>query len=255
MTVYRCTRAQRMDLADCLGDSPETVIATHLLRCGLCQAYASDSNEQYGNVIVQAQALPGEPMGFGEDAALLWEMLQAVEKWFCINVTTSCASVLGPLIATGLRTNVRYLRDLYYTLTRPVVVLRHEAVRKLEVEDIPMVEAAPKAVQGGCFGSVRALLEEGKAAGAIVNGNLVAIAHVAAQSDSFADIGVATLAPWRGLGFASAAASLVAGELQQAGVTPIWSTGEDNHASQRVAQTLGFSEIGRRMYVILDAGM
>jgi len=34
---------------------------------------------------------------------------------------------------------------------------------------------------------------------------------------------------------------------------PVWSTGEDNVASLRVARKLGFEEVGRRTYVILIA--
>ena len=68
-----------------------------------------------------------------------------------------------------------------------------------------------------------------------------------------ADIGVATLEGWCGRNFASAAAALVAQQVQATGRTPVWSTGEDNLASQRVAQKLGFAEVGRRTYAIVEA--
>ena len=55
---------------------------------------------------------------------------------------------------------------------------------------------------------------------------------------------------WRGRGFATAAACLVSQAVQAVGLTPVWSTGEDNYASQRIAEKLGFTQIVRRTYVI-----
>ena len=78
----------------------------------------------------------------------------------------------------------------------------------------------------------------------------LAIAFTSARTARHADIGVATLEPWRGRGFATAAASLVAGAIQADGQTPVWSTGEGNLASLRVAAKIGFVEVGRRTYVI-----
>ena len=42
----------------------------------------------------------------------------------------------------------------------------------------------------------------------------------------------------------------MARRLQAEGQTPVWSTGEDNWASQRVAEKVGFAEVSRRMYLI-----
>ena len=80
--------------------------------------------------------------------------------------------------------------------------------------------------------------------------NIVAIAHIYAETDLHADIGVSTVEQWREKGFATTAASLVAQEIQAKGKVPAWSCGEDNAASLRVAQKLGFTEIDRRTYVI-----
>lgn len=244
--------AQRRALAEALGDSPETVIATHLLRRGLCRVYLAGEPARYDAAIVQALELPGEPMGFGGDAALLWGLLQSAQGWFCLNVEPRCAAALGALMRDGLGAGakVRYYGDVYYTLTMPVARLRASVVRLLSLDDLDLLENAPAAVRGGGFGSTRALLTEGVAACAIVNGAVVAIAHTSARSACYADIGVCTLEPWRGRGFAAVAAAHVAEQIQRAGQIPVWSTGEDNHASRRVARKLGFAEIGRRTYVI-----
>jgi predicted GNAT family acetyltransferase len=93
-------------------------------------------------------------------------------------------------------------------------------------------------------------LEEGFVACAIVDDEIVAIAHTSARTDKYADIGVFTSEEWRRRGFVTAAASIVAKCIQDAGLTPTWSAGEDNFASLRVAQKLGFIEASRRTYVI-----
>lgn len=243
-----CTAEQREALANRLGDRSETVIAVHALRRSLCRAYASGAA-----AIVQWDELPGEPMGFGDDAAALWDLLQSVDGWFCVEVTPTCAAVLGPLIAAQTGGSVRYYGDIFYTLTAPAAPIHHDSVRLLSVADLPLLDAAPREIQGGGFGGTRALLIEGIAAGAIVDGALVAIAHTSALTPRHADVGVATLEGWRGRGFATAAAALVAERVQTTGRTPVWSTGEDNFASQRVAKKLGFAEVARRMYVIVEA--
>jgi GNAT superfamily N-acetyltransferase len=210
------------------------------------------SPTHYSGALVQAIDDPGEPMGFGDDAAALWQLLQAVKGWFCVEVTRECARTLGPLIERGLDRRVRYYDDVYYTLAKPAVPVAHPSVRMLTLDELGMLDAMPRAVRPGGFGSTQALLAEGIVAAAIVEGQVVATAHTSARTPRHADIGVATQPEWRGHGFATAAAALVARAVQQAGQTPVWSTGEDNVASQRVAQKVGFAEIGRRAYVIVD---
>lgn len=243
-----CTAEQRETLADALGDTPETVISVHALKRGYCRAYASEAAS-----IVQWDVLLGEPVGFGDDAAALWDLMQSVDGWFCVEVTTACAAALGQLIVAETGRRVRYYGDIYYTLTVPATHFHGAAVRLLTVADMPLLDAAPREIQGAGFGETRALLEEGVVAGAIVDGALVTIAHTSALTTRHADIGVATLEGWRGRGFASAAAALVAGHVQATGRTPVWSTGEDNVASRRVAEKLGFVEVGQRVYVIVEA--
>ena len=239
-------------LADALGDIPETVIAVHQLRRGLARAYVAGSPTHYVGALVQAIDDPGEPMGFGADAAALWELLQAAQGWFCVEVTRECARALGPLVERGLGRGVHYYDDIYYTLTRPAAPVAHPSVRLLTPDDLDLLDAMPREAHPGGFGSTSALLAQGITAAAIVGGRAVATAHTSARTASHADIGVATQPEWRGHGFATAAAALVAHEVQQAGQTPVWSTGEDNVASQRVAQKVGFAEIARRAYVIAD---
>jgi hypothetical protein len=54
---------EKLLLAEALGDTPETAIAVHLLRRGLCTAYIGD--EPAEAAIVQNQALQGDVYAFG----------------------------------------------------------------------------------------------------------------------------------------------------------------------------------------------
>jgi len=239
-------------LADALGDTPETVISVHLLRRGLCRAYVVGDPSHFDGAIIQADALPGEPTGFGSDPEVLWDLLKSVQGWDCVDVASECASALGERIEREMGVRVRYYGDVYHILSKPVLDFHNEAVRQLTLADLKLLESAPAELRGGGFGSLRGLLSDGIVACAIASGRIVAIAHTSARTERHADIGVFTLERWRGRGFASAAASLVAKRVQEAGQIPVWSAGEDNVASLRVAQKLGFTERSRATYIILD---
>jgi len=101
------------------------------------------------------------------------------------------------------------------------------------------------------LGTIEAALTEGVVACAVVAGEVVARAYTAALSPRHADIAVDTLDGWQGHGFATATASVVAREVQAAGHVPVWSAGESNRPSLRVAEKLGFTAVLRRTYVIL----
>lgn len=50
-------------------------------------------------------------------------------------------------------------------------------------------------------------------------------------------------------------AAIVCRWVQDSGRVPVWSCGEDNLASLRVAQKLGFREVSRRVYLIPEADL
>jgi len=237
-------------LADALGDTPETVISVSALRRGLCRAYVAGDPASFDGAIIQVNFLPGEPAGFGSDPEVLWDLLQGVQGWDCVDVAPECATVLGEIIEREMGVPVRYYGDIYHILSKPVLNFRNGAVRQLTLEDIKLLESAPAEVQGCGFGSSYGLLSEGIVACAIESGEIMAIAHTSARTERHADIGVVTLKEWRGRGFATDAASIVAKRVQEAGQIPVWSTGEDNISSLRIAQKLGFTEVSRSTYVI-----
>ena len=239
------------ELADTLGDTPETVVAVHLLRKKLCKAFIAGSPSCFSAAIVQGHFDSEEPRGFGTEARALWELLQLVEGWDCIGVNRQCAKPLGDLIEKSNGVKVRYYYDVYHSLTRPVQLFTNDQVRELTTQDRSLIASAPIEIQGSGYEDMETMLSEGIVAGAIDAGQLVSIAHTSGVTDLHGEIGVGTLEPWRKKGLCSAAASIVSNRLQEQGRVPVWSTGEDNFASLRVATKLGFREVSRRTYVIL----
>ena len=248
--MTKLTFEECLVLADLIGDTPMTVISASRLKQGMCDAYIAGTLPDVKGALVFDAFCADEPCGFGTDAEALWQLLKETHGWGCINVESACAASLGALIEADRGTSIRYYGDVCHTLLEPVHCYSNEAVRLLTIEDTARLEKAPAEVQGNGYKTHEAMLTNGIAAGAVVDGNIVAIAHTYAETDLHADIGVSTVEQWREKGFATAAASLVAREVQAKGKVPAWSCGEDNIASLRVAQKLGFTEVGRRTYVI-----
>ena len=248
--MTKLTSQECLVLADVIGDTPTTVISASRLKQGACTAYIAGWLPNVDAAIVFDAYCSDEPAGFGTNADALWQLLKATDGWGCINVDSACAELLGKLIESNTRAPVRYYGDVYHSLLEPVQCYPNESVRRLSLEDIDRLAKAPAEVQGNGYKTHEAMLTDGIAAGAVVDGNIVAIAHTYAETKLHADIGVSTLEAWREKGFATATASLVAQEIQTRGKVPAWSCGEDNIASLRVAQKLGFTEVARRTYVI-----
>jgi len=234
-----------------LGDTPFTAIAVARLLRGQARAYLLGERPRFRAAVVQTDDAPEEPTGFG-DASELWELLRAIPGWTCVEVADELARPLGKVMSQEMGAAVRYYGDLYYALQRPAILWPHPAVRLLTPADAPLLEAAPPQLRGGGLRLLgpRALLAEGYVAAGIVDGRVVATAQLSARGPRYADLGVHTLEPYRRQGLCAAAASLVAQAAQAEGLTPVWSAGEDNRASQAVAIKIGFAYLGRMTYVI-----
>ena len=249
---YTCRDvADHLRLAAALGDTPETVISVQLLHRGLARAYVAGPPDQFEAAIIENRAFNQDELtGFGK-ASPLWELPKGLRGWSSVEVDSSIVTELRELLTFSTGRSVRLLDDIYHVLRRPIAAVRVDTARLLSPADVVLLERVPPALRGEGWGSPRALLHEGVAAAAIIDDEVVALAHTTARAGQYADLGVATLPAWRNQGLASATAALVASEVQSAGQTPVWSTGATNRASLRVAQKLGFVEVSRRTYLIL----
>lgn len=237
-------------LARVLGDSPETAIAANRLMRGACSAYVVGQPARFKVAVVVSVDNPEDPFGFGEDPEALWSILEPLAGWRVVNVSPSVAPKLGAVIRASTGSRVAYYGDVYHTLTRPPVTYSHPHVRILEVDDRTLFDGVPDDLKPGMRGDVEIVLREGFVAGAVVDSKVVSVAHTNAITERYADIGVFTHQDCRNRGYSTASAALVTAAIQERGLTPVWSCGEDNLQSLRVAAKVGFTELSRRTYVI-----
>lgn len=231
-------------IAAALGDSPETVISYHLLTTGACNAWCVGDIRQPRAVIIQPHESLAEPTVFGESAESIARIIPYVKDWTTFLVPAVFASGLERPIANAARTGaLSTLEDVYHVLDGNVPQLEiHPDVRLLTEEDTDMLEGMPVGPDKTEQHTI--------VAAAIVESEIVSLAHSFAWSPHYVDIGVTTHEDWRNQGYATSAAALVASEIRDRGRVPVWSCGAHNEPSLRIAKRLGFRETSRRVYII-----
>jgi hypothetical protein len=240
-------------LGETLPDHPFTFGARCLLMRGLARVWVRGTLPRFEAVVLQAPWLPNEPMALGTDPEQIWHLLSQIPGWDCVNLSLDLAGPVQKILERELGVSTRMYGDVYYVLERAAIPHQHAAVRLLTEDDVDLVDRAPPALHTAGYASTVAALTGGVAAGGIAEGNLVALISMSTSSELYADIGGHTLEPWRNQGMGSAATYLVAREVQSRGFTPVWSTGEDNFRSQRVALKVGFREFGREAYIVVPS--
>ncbi|MCI4353052.1 MAG: GNAT family N-acetyltransferase [Thermoplasmata archaeon] len=246
------TEREGVALAEGLPVTPYSAIACAGLRAGLDRAFVSGPLEAPNAVIVQHAGTPGEPEFVGGDPEAGWSLLSRIPGWFCLSGSTEAMTRFAQIFAREVPLPFRWLGDLFYTLERPPDPHPHPAVRLLNPADIPLMEGTGREFWVGGYRTYEDLLNDRAAAAGIMGGQIVAVSVSNYSNRRYADIGVRTLEPYRGQGLSTAATSLVAREVQARGLIPVWSTGSDNFASQRVATKIGFLPYGRGEYLVFD---
>ena len=135
-------------LAAALGDTPETVIAVHLLHRGFACAYVAGRPARFEAAIIRNLAFNRDELtGFG--AALpMWELLRERHGWSSVEVDPSIASQLAELLEFASGRPVSFLDDIYHVLRQPVWPARVETVRLLSPADSGLLERAPPDLRG-----------------------------------------------------------------------------------------------------------
>lgn len=250
--ITSLSEAEGVRLAETLPVIPWFVLSYGGLRHGLDRAFVAGSFDDPEAVVIQHRASPEEPEYFGKDPEAGWSLLSRIPGWFCVNGPTEDMRRLVKVLEREVRLPYHWLGDLFYTLETPPRRHTHPAVRLLDVADIPLIEQARPELLIGGYRTYEEALTEGTAAAAIIDNRIVALAENSGTNARYADIGVKTLEPYRRQGLSSAAVYLVAQRLQARGLTPIWSTGSHNVASQAVATKVGFRRHGRGEYLVYD---
>ncbi|MCA9834317.1 MAG: GNAT family N-acetyltransferase [Thermomicrobiales bacterium] len=231
-------------LAAAIGESPETVISHHLLTSRACNAWYVGDVRQPRGLIVQAHAFPAEPNIHGFDAEDIAGIIPYVDEWdtFCTPLHL-VEGIERAVTAARDTTSLRTVTDIYHVLDSPIVdIPTHPQVRLLTDDDAMLTMMIDELQQTSAYKPI--------VAGAVSDGEIVSLAHTFAWSPLYVDIGVTTHEQFRGQGMATAAAAIVATEVQKRGKIPVWSTGAHNEPSLRIAARLGFRETSRRLYLI-----
>ena len=246
------TLSEGVQLAEQLPVTPFFVLSYGYLRHGIDRAFAAGPLGDPEAVIIEHRGFTGEPEYHGRNPEAGWALLSRIPGWFCVNGLTDDMAPFAPIVEREVRLPSRWLGDLFYTLETDPRPHSHPSVRLLGIPDIPLLQRAGPELRIGGYPTYEEALTEGVAAAAIIDGRIVAVADNSASNRRYADIGVTTLEPYRRRGLSSAAAYLVAREVQARGLIPIWSTSSTNRASQRVATKLGFRPHSRGEFLVFD---
>jgi ribosomal protein S18 acetylase RimI-like enzyme len=244
---------EKRQLADTLGDNPETALAVHLLRKGNGQIHLVGELTNFRAVVIEDYSVGPQLLGFGDDVSGFCRILQGLDGWDEVNVPKIIAPELSRVILEEMHLPHQLVDDIYQVPAGPVPFFPSNDVRMLTREDISLLKATPDDILDSFDDDLEAVLQEELIAGAVLPGQIVAIASTYGYQEKFVDVAISTLPEFRGRGYARAAASLVAARVQEAGRTPIWSCAPTNTSSLHVASRLGFHEVSRRVNIVLDA--
>ncbi len=231
-------------LAAAIGESPETVISHHLLTSRICDAWYVGDVRQPRAVVIQGHEFRNEPIIHGQHAEDVARIIPYVHDWETFSTPLHLVSELERVVTHARdTTSLRTITDVYHVLDTPISGnFEHKDVRLLTDEDLALTITIDELQQNSAYKPI--------IAAAVIEGELVSVAHTFAWSPLYVDLGVTTHEQFRGQGMATAAAAIVAAEVQKRGKVPVWSTGLDNLPSMQVAQKLGFRETSRRLYLI-----
>ena len=257
LTISRTHRilhaGERRQLAEALGDSPETAIPVHLLRMGCGQVHMVGELPNFDAVIIEDYDVGPELMAFGRDVVAFIAILRDIPTWEAINLPHDLGTPMADLIRAELGLQNHLVDDIYQVPAGPVAIIPNADVRMLTYDDIPLLAATPDDIRDSFDDDLETVLDTERIAGAVLPGvGVVAIGATYGFCEPFVDVAISTLSDYRCRGYARAAASLVASETQKAGHTPIWSCAPTNLSSLQVAKRLGFQEVSRRVNVVLD---
>lgn len=239
---------EREAICQTLGDSPFTVIQRYDIRHRAVNMVLRGTPADIKALVIQSHSLMEEPTAFGTSVSAIMECLEQIQGWTCVNVALELVTDLTELMNKSLQCLIRQYDDVHYVLDHPIelqdLTVNGLTARFLTSADIGTLEDAP-------VDWLNSDLAE-YVAGGIVDNRIVALSHASAVSELYADVGVYTDEHWRKHGISTYLSWFVMSRLQADAYIPVWSTGADNFASQRVAEKLGMRHYGNRTYLIVE---
>jgi hypothetical protein len=237
----------RRGIGDWIGERPETTIVVAALRSGRGRVWIDGDPVAPAGVLVESVLLPGEPQGFGDGAAVLRLLREAI-GWSCVEVDSVLAAAMGEEFERRWGV-ARIVVDVIHVLREPVAELGHPLVRPMTPAEALEVPAIADDVLPDRR-LVAAAAERGWFFAAVEHGVIVGQGGSFAAGSVFADVGVHVGSGHRRDGIATACASGVCAALQAEGLVPVWGTSSENTASLATACRLGFVEVARLRYLV-----
>jgi RimJ/RimL family protein N-acetyltransferase len=230
-------REQALSLRDWFApERPGPLVGAHVLQTG------------HGHVLVDRWPEPRVALArVGANYALVGDAhaLEAADLARAhINGFVDTSAAFEPLVHLAYRDVAEWPRVIFAlpSLSELEVALDDAEMRRLQAADADRAAALNAGIAwiADTLGGPAGMAASGLAWGAFVDGALVSVACSFFVGERYEDIGVATEPSFRGRGLALACAHALCGDIQQRGRKPSWTTSPDNHASQRVAEKLGF---------------
>ncbi|NJO07841.1 MAG: GNAT family N-acetyltransferase [Chloroflexaceae bacterium] len=118
----------------------------------------------------------------------------------------------------------------------------HAEVRRLTASDVHHLHGLSDDIRwiSGTWDGPEALAASGYGWGAFVAGRLAAVTCSFFVGSTYEDIGIVTEPQFRKQGLSTTCAGALCGDIRARGHLPSWTTSQDNTASRRVAEKLGF---------------
>lgn len=224
---------------------PERTCLRHRLRHGLCRVFLAGDPDFFDALLLQDLFHPTELTALGRCPDTLLHLVRPIHSWLTLSLPAGRGAFLARLLQERRGDPIRVHADLVLVMNGPPPMFHHESVRLLTILDHELIKAAPQPVHGHGLGSTQRLLEEGVVAGAVILGDIVALAWTSAVDGPYVQLQVHTLDPWRGRGLAQAALSSVVRRVRGQGRIPVLQVPENNVPLRRLAAKLGFTEATR----------
>src|SRR5512136_3477135 len=130
---------ERRQVAEALGDSPETAIPVHLLRKGCGQVHLLGELPNFDAVVIEDYSVGPELMVFRRDAHGVATILRSLDGWEAVNVPYEVATPLAAQIREEMGLANHCIDDIYQVPAGPVSVVANPDVRLLTPSDIPLL--------------------------------------------------------------------------------------------------------------------